>query len=111
MEIRSPADIGMLVRATRADRQMSQLQLARAAGVSRRWLINLEAGKPGAPLDLVLRVLTALNVSLHAGPPSAQPSVPVPAGSVSMSANGRAAARIDLDQHLRRFDRPHDERA
>lgn len=66
MELRDAADIGALVRASRKRRRMSQQDLADAAGVSRRWLIDLEAGKPRAELSLVLRALSALGIRLVA---------------------------------------------
>ena len=109
MEIRSAADVAAVVRATRLDRQMSQMQLARAAGVSRRWLINLEAGKSGASLDLVLLVLSALNIPLTAGAEGTTPATAAsrPAGNMAMTAAGQSSVRIDLDRHLRRFDGRH----
>lgn len=45
---------------------MTQAQLADAAGVSRRWLSSLEAGKSTAEIGLVLRTLDALGLSLDA---------------------------------------------
>ena len=101
MEIRTAADIALVVRTARTRRQLSQLQLARSAGVSRRWLINLEAGKPGASMDLVMNVLATLGVPLHAGSHDSEDTsgghglvAPAPVGT------------IDLDEHLRKFDGP-----
>ncbi len=47
---------------------MTQVELAAAAGVSRRWLSNLEAGKATAEVGLVLRILHALGLVLDARP-------------------------------------------
>lgn len=60
-------DVGALVRDRRHDKELSQQALADNAGVSRRWLASLEAGKPGAELGMVLRVLSALGVELETG--------------------------------------------
>jgi HTH-type transcriptional regulator/antitoxin HipB len=69
---------------------MSQQDLAVTAGVSRRWLIDLEAGKPGAELGLVLSVLNTLGIPLRADTLDAA----TPRG-------GRGSANVDLDEHLR----------
>lgn len=85
MRINSARDLGLYVRDRRRQLGESQLALATAANVSRRWLSDLEAGKPTAEIGLVLRTLDALGVSLVAGPKHA------------------AAGPIDLDEHLDRI--------
>jgi HTH-type transcriptional regulator / antitoxin HipB len=62
----SAQDIGDVVRERRQQLRLSQAQLAEAAGVSRRWLLALETGKPTAQLDLVFRALHALGLILDA---------------------------------------------
>lgn len=47
---------------------MTQAGLAAEAKVSRRWLSDLEAGKPTAEVGLVLRTLHALGIGLDASP-------------------------------------------
>jgi transcriptional regulator with XRE-family HTH domain len=47
---------------------MTQADLAGAAGVSRRWLLDLESGKPTAQIGLVLRTLQALGLVVEAQP-------------------------------------------
>lgn len=96
MRISSPGDVGRLVRAERLRRRMSQQDLAIAAAVSRRWLIDLEAGKPRAEIGLVLAVMNALGLALHvdsAATPSLE-DVTVP------------SATVDLDAHLDRLAEP-----
>ena len=88
-------DLGLLVRAARTRRRMTQQDLAVAAGVSRRWIVDLEAGKPRAELGLVLKVLATLGIPLVADAPDA------PTRSDSMPTQG-----IDLDAHLRRLAGP-----
>jgi HTH-type transcriptional regulator / antitoxin HipB len=68
VEIVNPRDLGLYVRQRRQDNRYSQERLARAAGVSRRWLSDLEAGKPTAEIGLVLNTLHALGVVFDAVP-------------------------------------------
>jgi HTH-type transcriptional regulator/antitoxin HipB len=64
MRIRNERDLGAVVRSEREDRGWSQQELADAAGVSKRWLVAVEAGKAGAEVGLVLRTLAALGVEV-----------------------------------------------
>lgn len=64
--LRTPADVGALIRARRRASGLDQATLAARAGVSRLWLGEVERGKPGASLGLVLRVLAVLGVTLVA---------------------------------------------
>lgn len=66
MFIRRPSDIGDLVRATRQARGFNQQDLADKLGVSRWWVNEFEGGKPTARLDLVLRALNELQITLVA---------------------------------------------
>lgn len=68
VRINSASDLGLVVRERRQRRRMTQEELARASGVSRRWLADLEAGKAGAEVGLVLRTLAALGLVLDAQP-------------------------------------------
>ena len=83
MRIASARDLGLYARDRRRDLAMTQTNLAAAAGVSRRWLSDLEAGKATAEIGLVLRTLQALGLALDAEP-------------VDVRVEG-----IDLDEHLR----------
>jgi HTH-type transcriptional regulator / antitoxin HipB len=68
MRIASGRDLGLTVRQARQDRGQTQAELATAAGVSRRWLSDLEAGKVSAEFGLILRTLDALGLGLDAFP-------------------------------------------
>jgi HTH-type transcriptional regulator/antitoxin HipB len=70
MQIKTTSDIGALVRDRRAEARWSQEELAKRAGVSRLWIVQLEKGKPTAQVGLVLRVLKELGIALDAAPPS-----------------------------------------
>lgn len=58
--IRSPQQLGAALRAARQQLGLTQPQLALAAGVGVRFIVDLEAGKPTLRLENVLRVIDAL---------------------------------------------------
>ncbi|MCX7247980.1 MAG: helix-turn-helix transcriptional regulator [Burkholderiales bacterium] len=58
--IRSPQQLGAALRAARKQLKLTQPQLALAAGVGVRFIVELEAGKPTVRLENVLRVIDAL---------------------------------------------------
>ncbi|TWF47589.1 helix-turn-helix transcriptional regulator [Neorhizobium alkalisoli] len=62
--VRSPADIGALVRTVRKEQNLRQDQLAGVAGVGLRFIVDLEAGKPTAQIGKVLQVLQTLGCSV-----------------------------------------------
>lgn len=58
--IDTPSNLGNLIRETRKALGLTQSQLALAAGVGVRFIVDLEAGKPTVRLENVLRVVNAL---------------------------------------------------
>lgn len=62
--IRSATDLGSASREARKRLGLTQPQLALAAGVGVRFIVDLEAGKPTVRLESVLRVLDALGGEL-----------------------------------------------
>lgn len=77
MQLRTPRDVGLALRDQRRRLKLDQDQLAKQIGVSRKWLIDVEKGKAGAELGLILRAFTALGVRLtldHTG--TATPTAP-----------------------------------
>jgi HTH-type transcriptional regulator/antitoxin HipB len=62
MRIRTADDLGRYVRDRRRAAHMTQTGLATRAGVSRRWLSDLESGQPTAEVGLVLKVIDALGM-------------------------------------------------
>jgi HTH-type transcriptional regulator/antitoxin HipB len=60
LSIRSPQQLGHVLRAARKQLGLTQPQLALAAGVGVRFIVDLEAGKPTLRLENVLRVIDAL---------------------------------------------------
>lgn len=66
--IRTSADLARAVRAARREQGLTQDALALASGTGRRFIINLEAGKPTVRLDSVLAVLVALGLRAELRP-------------------------------------------
>ncbi|HUH54333.1 MAG TPA: helix-turn-helix domain-containing protein [Rhodanobacter sp.] len=67
MFIRTPQDIGALLRESRKKAGLGQAELARRIGVSRQWVVEVERGKPRAEMGLVLRALNTLDNPLQTG--------------------------------------------
>jgi HTH-type transcriptional regulator/antitoxin HipB len=61
MRITSATTMGAAIRSLRTQQRLTQVELAKRAHVSRRWLSDVEAGKASAELGLILRTLDALN--------------------------------------------------
>lgn len=62
--IETPQQLGEAVRSARKALGLTQPQLALAAGVGVRFIVDLETGKPTVRLENVLRVLQALGVTV-----------------------------------------------
>jgi HTH-type transcriptional regulator / antitoxin HipB len=68
LTIRSIHDLTAAIRGRRTDLGMSQAELAKRTGVSRKWIYEFEAGKPTAEFGLLLRVLDALGLGIELAP-------------------------------------------
>jgi HTH-type transcriptional regulator/antitoxin HipB len=64
MRMRTATDLGAFIRERRTKLGMDQVELAEKAGTSRKWLIEVEQGKPRAEIGLILRTLKTLGVSI-----------------------------------------------
>ncbi len=95
MQLRTTRDVGAFVRDARRRRDLTQEELARRAGVTRRWLSGLEAGKPRTDLGLVLATFAALEIELDAQ------NAPTKSGGAEAK---RSGGPVDLDELLTRFD-------
>lgn len=62
--IYSTKQLGQAIRTARKQLNLTQSQLALAAGVGLRFIVDLEAGKPTLRLENVLRVAQALGCDL-----------------------------------------------
>ena len=65
MAIRTPADLGAVIRERRKRLGLDQAELARRIGVSRQWVVGIERGRARAELGLVLHALNALGLQLN----------------------------------------------
>lgn len=62
--IRNALDLGSAVRLRRKSAGLTQAELAEVAGVGKRFLSELERGKPTAEFQKVLQVLSVLGLDL-----------------------------------------------
>ena len=58
-------DVGAIIRERRRKLGLDQAALARRVGVGREWIVEVEKGKPRAGIELVLRTLAVLGLSLE----------------------------------------------
>lgn len=65
LSIRTPQQLGSAVRHARKQLKLTQPQLALAAGVGVRFIVDLEAGKPTLRLAQILSVIDALGGELQ----------------------------------------------
>ncbi len=74
MRIRTATDVGAVIRQRRRALGLDQRALAAKVGVSRKWIIEVEKGKPRAALRLVLRTIEALGAVLRVEETAPDPS-------------------------------------
>lgn len=82
------ADVGDAVREGRTEKGWTQSRLAKKAGVSRKFISDIEGGHPRAELEKTITVLSALDIHALALP-SVKPE--------------RQRRHVDLDQVLRDY--------
>ncbi|MFI7708202.1 helix-turn-helix domain-containing protein [Nonomuraea sp. NPDC049480] len=88
MYAKTPIELGALVRRRRRALGRTQQAVADELGVSRQWIVRLEAGRATLELGLVMRALGVLGLTMEIK----DPAVPRPAMSYGRS--------IDLDEVL-----------
>lgn len=103
MNLKNPKDVGALVRDRRTRQSLTQAMLAEKAGVSRRWLAGLEAGKSGAELGLVFRVLASLRINVSVEFDASKTQNKESAGTSTASVLGR----VGLDELLDSYGSDH----
>jgi y4mF family transcriptional regulator len=62
-------DIGRIVRLHRKSSGLTQIELARMAGIGKSAVFNIEKGKSTVRLDTLLKVLSVLNITLQVKSP------------------------------------------
>lgn len=65
MQIKDSNHLGVIVRDTRKEQQLTQQELAAAAGVGVRFVVDLEKGKSSCQIAKVLQVLQMLGIQVH----------------------------------------------
>jgi len=70
--------MGERIRGERRVQGLNQAEVAFAAGVSRRLLQQVEAGKETARLDTLLKILAVLGLTLEVAPKRLRRDVPQP---------------------------------
>jgi y4mF family transcriptional regulator len=70
VEIRDTLQLGRLIRRARKAASITQIELARKAGMGERFIVDLEHGKPTCEAGRVLRVMTLLNLRLAVEAPA-----------------------------------------
>lgn len=78
MRIRTPIDLGALIRERRKALRLDQKTLAEKVGVSRQWVVDVEQGKPRLEIGLVLRTADALGIVLTVDKPTKGTSLAQP---------------------------------
>jgi uncharacterized protein (TIGR03437 family) len=99
MFIRTASDLGALIRERRLKFGLDQLALARKAGTSRKWLVEVENGKPRAEIGLILRTVNCTGMcGATPGPgfPSRTTAQPL---SYTTPVDGGIAAPGQVDQY------------
>ena len=95
VDIRTPHDLGAAARGRRQTLKLSQAEVAAAAGVSRAWVTEFEAGKPTVELGRVLALLEALDLTLDLRAPGETPAQRSP----------RTGTSPDLDSLMEEYKR------
>jgi len=64
--INSSYTLGQVMQQGRLQTGMSQRELAKAIGVSQKWIWEMEQGKPGLLMNRLFRILSLIEVELFA---------------------------------------------
>jgi len=104
MRVHSTADVAATVRGRRLDRGLSQSELAKHSGISRKWISEFEAGKPTAEFSLVIRVLEVLGLALELS--EVENATTTLSGEGSLTATATVfpdSSMVDLDKLLEEY--------
>ena len=103
--LQTPKDLGLAIRSRRKELGWDQAKLASQIGVTRQWVIDIEKGKPRAELELAMRALRVLGMSLtvEARPPAA----PMSGGHGNDRQANVGTPDLDIDAIVERNRRSH----
>jgi transcriptional regulator with XRE-family HTH domain len=80
MNIRTPTELGQIMRASREAAGMTQQALAQALHASRNWVSDVEGGKPTSEIGRILGAMAFLGIGLSVHPPG-QPTARPPSAA------------------------------
>ncbi len=95
MQIRTAKDIGALIRDQRKKQKLDQAELAKKVGVNRRWVLEVERGKPRAEISLILKTFDALGLTLS-----------IEGEAAARRRGGREIQSVDIDAIIENAKRP-----
>lgn len=98
--IHNQRDLGAAVRERRHDRGWTQATLARKLGVTRDWVIDLEAGRGNPQLRYLLRALNVLGLQLSVDRDDQVASFKTAGATRTGSRVHREVPVVDLDEVL-----------
>lgn len=97
MRVNSTSELASLIRRRRRELGLTQTELARRVGASRHWVMELERGKPGVSLEMVLNATAALGLIWD---------LRLAGASAAGSPNTDAPPAVDLNDIIRHALRP-----
>lgn len=97
MKAFTAADLGATIREARINAGLTQTQLGWQIGVTRFWVASFERGNPGAEIELVIRALAALNLTLTVSASSAKTVT----GDSVAAGSSSSPHSVDLESILR----------
>ncbi len=92
MKLQTPSDLARLVKNARAQRNLTQQDVAHAVGITRQSLARIERGNAGVSFDTVLLILDHLGIHLDA---ITDRPITAPAGFAAKSAAQAAADALN----------------
>jgi len=95
--VRTPRDVGLLLREACKRLKLGQAELAERLGVSRKWVVEAERGNAGAALGTVLRAIDLVGAKLGALASDAE---------VPRTKNASRAPDVDIDAIIARARKP-----
>ncbi len=97
MRVNSTSQLASLIRRHRRELGLTQMDLAERVGASRHWVMQLERGKPGVSLEMVLKATAALGLICDLRPAGA---------TAAGTPQSGAPPAVDLNDVIRRALRP-----
>ena len=74
---RTPKQLGNQIRRARKNQGLSQAELGARTGLRQATISEIEAGRPGAKLESILKVLAILNLEIRIDPRSISSSTDI----------------------------------